>query len=68
MKIKDDMSMSAIQNVDLGDIVDKLIDDNKTVIVFFQVEDKICMLSTSHVHKLIREDIIEFLNHFPEPN
>jgi hypothetical protein len=68
MKYNDDLSMSALRDVDLGKVVDKLIDDGKTVIVFFQIEDKICMLSTSHIHTLIREDIIDFLNHFPEPN
>ena len=68
MKYNDDLSMSALRDVDLGKVVDKLIEDGKTVIVFFQVENKLCMLSTKVVHKMIREDMIEFLNSFPEPN
>ena len=55
------------KDVDIHDLIETLLEENRPLIIFFQINKSLGMISTVMITETIREDITDFLNNIPKP-
>jgi hypothetical protein len=55
------------KEIDLHAFLEELLEENRPIVIFFQIGKSIGMVSTVMIKDNIRKDIKQFLEELPEP-